>query len=364
MSGRLFIFAGGGTGGHLYPGVAIWRELSEMRPDARAVFVCSAKPLDAEILARERVACVPIPARAFGVRPKALWRFLSAWGPSVRSSRAVIERDAVVAAMGGYVAAPVVQAARAEGRPVALVNLDAVPGKANNWIARHSAVRLTAADSSRVPALWERIAPIVRRGAVSGADADRCREALGLRPGVPTLVITGGSQGAGSINALAAGLARRRAEVFRGWQVLHQTGERDVSGAAEAYRAAGVHAVVTAFVSDMASAWGAATLALARCGANTVAELWANHTPALLLPYPYHRDEHQRFNAEPLERAGGAVIVKDRVDEAANMVEAGEALAALLTDLPRVGAMRASLGALGPADGAAEAARRLIALAG
>lgn len=395
MTGNRYIFGGGGTGGHLYPGLAIWREIQAMDASASAVFVCSSKPLDAEILGREQVAFVPVPAKAFGVRPLALWRFLSNWGASVRVSRGVIrghghpiaddrkpvarERGGatgceqpvargggngktILVSMGGYVSAPVVQAARAEGVPCVLVNLDAVPGKANSWIARHADVRMTAADSGRVPSAWERVPPIVRRGAKCAMSAREARAALGLKADRPVLLVTGGSQGAGSLNAFVTSFAAKHAEVLRrgGWQVLHQTGKGEDEKARAAYAAAGIDADVRVFLTDMACAWGAATFSVARCGANTVAELWANQVPSLLLPYPYHKDEHQKFNAEPLERCGGALVRRDHVDVEGNLADAGAALLRVMEGGGEVEKMQAGMAGLGAADGAARVARRLV----
>ncbi|MFM9957682.1 MAG: UDP-N-acetylglucosamine--N-acetylmuramyl-(pentapeptide) pyrophosphoryl-undecaprenol N-acetylglucosamine transferase [Phycisphaerales bacterium] len=384
-----FIFGGGGTGGHLYPGLAIWREIQSLDPSATALFLCSAKPLDAELLKtaglqvrrlseptlpndpRIPATFTAIPAKAFGIRPVALWRFLKGWGPSIRLARAAVQRARsegtrpIVVAMGGYVAAPVVQAARAEKTPRVLVNLDAVPGKANTWIARHADLRLTAADSSMVPAAWERLPPIVRRGAARAGSPEQARVALGLAPDRPTLVVTGGSQGAGSLNNFVTAFAERHAGPLREgrWQVLHQTGKGEVEQCQSAYARAGVDSVVVPFITDMASAWGAATLAVARCGANTVAELWSNRVPALLLPYPYHKDEHQKFNAEPLERCGGALVCKDHIDPAKNLSEHVNDLLRLVQDPRRLDAMRAALQSLGPTDGAARVAKRLLDLA-
>ncbi len=112
----------------------------------------------------------------------------------------------------------------------------------------------------------------------------------------------------------------------------------------------------------MGLAWRAADLALSRCGAGAVAEAWANRVPALFLPYPYHRDEHQRWNAQPLVDIGGALLERDRIDPALNAKAAGATLAALLRDPPRLRAMAAALERLGPADGADRAARRILGL--
>ena len=145
---RVILFAGGGTGGHIFPALAIAERLDAA---SRRVFICSDRAPDAEILRKERADFRVIPAKPFGVRPRALVMFLRSWGPSVRAARAIIRQsraggaEATVVAMGGFVAAPVAQAARAEGVPVLLVNMDAVPGKANRWIARRAARVVTSA---------------------------------------------------------------------------------------------------------------------------------------------------------------------------------------------------------------------------
>src|SRR5690606_31984658 len=104
----------------------------------------------------------------------------------------------------------------------------------------------------------------------------------------------------------------------------------------------------------------AADLAVSRAGAGSVAEAWANGVPAVFLPYPYHRDEHQRLNAEPLRAAGAALAIQDRIAEAANTAEAGRAMVGLLGDESRRASMRAALRRLGPADGAERIARMLL----
>jgi UDP-N-acetylglucosamine--N-acetylmuramyl-(pentapeptide) pyrophosphoryl-undecaprenol N-acetylglucosamine transferase len=111
-------------------------------------------------------------------------------------------------------------------------------------------------------------------------------------------------------------------------------------------------------------AWGASDLAVSRAGAGSVAEAWANHTPTLFMPYPYHKDQHQKFNAAPLGECGGAVIVTDRIDEAANAGEAGKTILELMGSGAKRAAMRGALLKLGPADGAERIARVLKELGG
>ncbi|MEC9373072.1 MAG: UDP-N-acetylglucosamine--N-acetylmuramyl-(pentapeptide) pyrophosphoryl-undecaprenol N-acetylglucosamine transferase [Planctomycetota bacterium] len=374
MAPQVFIFAGGGTGGHLYPGLAIAREILARDGSARCVFICSDKALDAEILGHEGVEFHPIPARPLSVRPKGLIRLIWNWGKCVRTARGILRgvkeagAGAHVVSMGGYVSAPIAQAARVERVPVTLVNLDAVPGKANRWIARRAAHRFTAAV---FPGAEEKgfrvIPPVVRAEAVAKGEKAACRAALGLDPARRTLLVTGASQGATSINAFMARMAERSPEAFEGWQVFHQAGpSRETVGGtalADVYRGAGIDAVVVAFCHDMASAWGSADLAVSRAGAGSVAEAWANGTPTLFLPYPYHRDEHQRHNAAQLESAGAAVIVRDRIDADANVREAGETLGGLLTDGALRELMAAAMRGLGAGDGAGRVATHLLSAA-
>ncbi len=365
---RAFVFAGGGTGGHLYPGVAIAERLREGDPSALTLFICSDKPLDRTILDAEGLVSLPIPARPLAARPRAVLALARNWGACVRSVRIAIRdlqkraESVQLIAMGGYVSAPAAIAARSLGVPIALVNLDAAPGKANRWIARVAGRIFTAADAG--PPSWERIRPIVRRGAVPAAPPAECRRRLGLSPDLPTLFVTGASQGARSINELLIGFVQARPEALRGWQVFHQTGQADARDwpreVREAYQQAGIPAVVAPFCGHMASAWGAADLAVSRAGAGSVAEAWASGTPTLFLPYPHHRDHHQRQNAAPLAQAGAAEVVEDLVSPEVNMGVAGEALARLLGDADRREAMKRAFAALGPADGAERVAAALL----
>jgi len=360
-----FLFAGGGTGGHVFPALAIAEHLP---PGSPCAYLVSERPIDRRILEPRGVAFHPIPARPFGLRPATLTSFIAHWGQSVRAARAVI-REARNAgpvrliATGGFVAAPAAQAARVERVPLTLVNLDAAPGKANRWIARHARRVFTAAEAPEFESRgWVRIRPIVRREAIAPGTPAQCRRTFDLDPDRPTLLVTGASQGAASINGLATALARAHARewVDAGWQIIHQTGRGGVDEVASAYRQAGITAVVREFLDPMGPAWGSASVALSRAGAGSVAEVWANRVPTLFLPYPWHRDRHQRFNAEPLRRAGACLVEDDLVDPARNLGRAGAALWSLMTDADARARMEARLEALGPADGAATVARAVL----
>lgn len=362
MTGSV-VFAGGGTGGHLFPGLAIAEELRASAPELAYRFVCSQREIDARILEQASVLFTPIAAHPFTLHPRALLRFASTWGSVVRTARGILTSHAVraVVATGGFVAAPVVEAARRESIPTVLVNLDAVPGKANRWIARHARVSLTSADGPAVPPAWERIAPIVRTSARAAGPVDAARAHFKLDPDRQTLLVTGGSQGARSINALMQAFADAHGSSLRGWQVIHQCGEdADAAALRQVYADVGVPSFVEPFIEDMGVAWRASDLCVGRAGAGTVAEVWASHVPAILLPYPYHRDEHQRHNAQRLEHCGGGIILRDHIDAEKNVAAAGPELSRLLENGPQRERMQAALASLGPADGAEAVARRLL----
>ena len=298
------VFAGGGTGGHVFPGLAVLERLREQHPDALGIFAVSERPLDARILAETGVAWVPLPAVP---PPRAPWRwpgFGRRWRESVKRAEALLRhrRAVAVLATGGFVAAPTIRAAVRVRVPVGLLELDAVPGKALR-LARWAADRRFAASRGGVP---------LRRAAV-GPDPGAARAALGFPGDRPLLFVSGGSQGARSVNeGMAEVLADPAvAEALAGWGVLHLCGDRDPGQLENAYAAAGVPARVERFRAEIGSAWAAADLAVARAGAGSVAEAWANATPTLFLPYPFHRDRHQAANARPLVEAGAARLVAD-----------------------------------------------------
>lgn len=373
MNFATYIFCGGGTGGHLFPALAIAERLHDRLGErASFLFLCSQREVDRRILEAEQVGGQlvdfrPLPARPLAASPLGMARFVESWGPSVRTARAAIReargqegpRRVVAVAMGGFVAAPAAQAARVEKVELVLVNLDAVPGKANRWVAKRADRVLTAADAG--PVEWERIGPIIRRRAIAPGPPAECRAALGLDPDRPVLLVTGASQGARSLNELMLALVEAEGQgVLAGWQVIHQAGgQADLEALREVYAAAGVPAVVEPFVREMGLWWGAAELALARAGAGIVAEVAANRVPAIFAPYPGHRDQHQAHNAAGLVAAGGAVVQADRESPRANMEGLGRVLTELLADPARRLSMRAALARVSGADGAERAAQAL-----
>ncbi len=343
------LFAGGGSGGHIAPGLAIIEALGDA---AESSFICSERPVDAHMLTEAGVSFRPVAAVGLSRRPLGVVRFVR----SFRRAAAQVETHLregeidLVATLGGFVAAPAVKAALRMNIPVVLINLDAVPGAANRWIARRRGVRvISAVPTPRRPGFAEVITGMpIRRASIADGDAARCRRAFDLDPDRPTLLVTGASQGARSINQLLTRLATHESKMFEGWQVLHLCGEGAGVDLAAAYTAGGVHASVRPFVDRMGDAWGAADLAVSRAGASSVAEAIANHVPTLFLPYPHHRDEHQRLNVQPYVEAGVAEVIRDAIDPEANARTVGPRLVRWMRDDEARAAWRQTLAARPP----------------
>jgi UDP-N-acetylglucosamine--N-acetylmuramyl-(pentapeptide) pyrophosphoryl-undecaprenol N-acetylglucosamine transferase len=358
---RGFVFVGGGTGGHLYPAIAIIEQLKVIDAGVKTHIVCSQRRIDSAILESEDQVFSTIPASSPSGGVRGVLRFVKNWGASVRGVREVIRAmkqecdEVVVISMGGFVSASSAMAARAEKCELVLVNLDAVPGKANRWIGKRSARAFTAAkvrDGLSGFGDWMQTRPIVR-GFDGRRDRHRAFDEFGLDTDKRTLLVTGGSQGARSVNRFMVEMARAHADAMEGWQVLHQVGGGgDGEEVALGYRGAGVSAVVVEYIEEMGAALEAADLMVGRCGAGTVGECWSAQVPGVFLPYPYHKDEHQKHNAAVLVEAGAALVCDDLIDAEKNVAAHGEVLGGLLRDHDRLDAMRHALEGLGAADGA------------
>lgn len=372
------IFAGGGTGGHIYPALAIAEHARAIEPGVGVRVLCSTRAVDAEILSQEGTPFTTIPARPPIARPAAALRFAASWLPAVNACKRAIREHrsagpVTLVAMGGFVCAPAVAAARSLGVSVVLVNLDAVPGKANRHAARHAERVFTACrvDNASVASDWTEVGPVVRRAFTDAGDdpdaarVSEARRAFGLDADTRTLLVTGGSQGATSINDLMRSMLEHHTDTFAGWQVIHQIGRHHEPDAVRPwYEHAGVNVWVDRFISkaprDMATAWLASDLSIGRCGAGTVAEAWATRTPAVFFPYPYHADGHQKANAQPLVRAGSALVLDDRVSADDNLAAHGEVLGGLLADPARLAALAEPAKRLPPVDGARRIARAIL----
>jgi UDP-N-acetylglucosamine--N-acetylmuramyl-(pentapeptide) pyrophosphoryl-undecaprenol N-acetylglucosamine transferase len=254
---KCVLLAGGGSGGHISPGLAIAERMKAIDPTCRPVFVCSQRPIDAQMLGEAGAEYVAIPAEPMSLRPRKLLRCARSFMRGRAEVLRMVDRlrPSWVVSLGGFVTAPVVHAARARGVPVLLVNLDATPGRANRWVARRAREVVSAIPTPSLPGFAREIIGMpLRRLALAPAEQASCREQLGLLPGVRTLLVTGASQGANSLNDFLLLQAQRAPGAFKDWQILHLCGPGASGGAARfeaGYRAAGVHAVVLPFLHRM-----------------------------------------------------------------------------------------------------------------
>ncbi|MEM1446054.1 MAG: glycosyltransferase [Planctomycetota bacterium] len=361
------LFAGGGSGGHIFPNLAVIERLFERGLDVTPRLLVSQRVVDREVAEAADLLWDGLPVQPLRKSVGGMARFVGGYTDAKRAVRRLIRQHESVkglVATGGFVSGPAVSAARAMGVPVALVSLDAKPGRANRWMARKADVVFAALHGGGLKDRGGRDADVVgfplRYTAVSHLDASSARAGLGLNATKRTLLIFAGSQGATTINqAMAEWMTRTGvARKFDGWQVLHYAGpgRDDVESLREAYGQAGVSALVEPFGHRMGLAWASADVALTRAGAGTVAEAWANAVPTLFLPYPYHKDQHQRLNALPLSNAGGAVLLTDRIEPTANVSEVSGPLLDLMHNANQRDAMSGVLRDRPMGDGAARIA--------
>lgn len=351
------VIAGGGTGGHLFPGVAVARAVVAQDPGAVVTFAGTAQGIEARVLPREGLTLDVI--RSAGLKGKSVGALLRGLGlvpVSALDAWQVLSRRMpdVVVGVGGYSSGPVVGLAALRRIPTMVLEQNAMPGLANRMLAKVVEAAALTYDEAR-PWFGE-------RAFLSGnpvRDGFRAIDpAAPRREGPPRLLVFGGSQGAQAINAaMVAGAARLKAA---GIVVTHQTGERDLATVREAYAHAGLDARVEPFLHAMDREMADADLVVARAGATTIAELTVAGRAALLVPLPTATDDHQRKNAEALARRGAVEVL---LQSAIGGTALADRIVALLGDAPRLQQMRQAARAAGRPDAADVIAARILALA-
>lgn len=308
---RLLI-AGGGTGGHLFPAVAVAEAWKEKDPGHEIVFVVTPRPLDARVL-QERGYPFRI-LKVEGLKGKGtagIFRSLTllpkAFGESLRILKEI--RPHVVLGVGGYVTGPVVSAAWWKGIPCAVQEQNSIPGMTNRLLGR-VADRIFLAFEDRkgfFPRRKIRLTGNPIRKEILQADEERPTGS-----GPFTLLILGGSQGAHRINQVVIAALKDLTKWKNALSFIHQTGEKDEEEVAQAYREMGFEHRVQAFISDMARVYGQARMIVARAGAMTVSEITALGKPSLLIPFPFAAHNHQEHNARYLVESGAAEMVLEK----------------------------------------------------
>jgi UDP-N-acetylglucosamine--N-acetylmuramyl-(pentapeptide) pyrophosphoryl-undecaprenol N-acetylglucosamine transferase len=358
------ILAGGGTGGHVIPALAIANELKKSY-GAEVLFIGTARGIENRLVpaagyplqlvrvgALKNVSLMTRVKTAFDL-PRAVWsagRMLNEFAPDV------------VIGVGGYASGPAMLAAVVKHIPTLAFEPNVVPGFANRVVARFV---------SGAAVHFEETAKYFRHAEVTGVPVRQAffeipaLEINKKRGGTPTVLVFGGSQGAHAINEA---MVRCLPELLRqapGIHIIHQTGERDYNDALAAYQSlrgtAGQLAEVFKFIDDMPAAFARADLVVCRSGASTVAEITAAGKPAIFVPFPRAADDHQRVNAEALARSGAAVVVEESKLEG---VWLAETIAALLGDSSRLVRMSEAARELAHPNAARDIAAMAVRVAG
>jgi UDP-N-acetylglucosamine--N-acetylmuramyl-(pentapeptide) pyrophosphoryl-undecaprenol N-acetylglucosamine transferase len=320
--GRMHFFAGGGTGGHIYPAIAIAQQLNKIDAEAHIKFLCSKRPIDSQILSGAGFDYVQLGAIAPSARPDKFIAFSFHLLASYCKSRRLLKAcrgDAVVVGTGGFASVPVVLAAARLKIPVVLVNVDIIPGRANKLLARF-ARRIftqfaeTAEYFGKYSDRVEHTGCPLREG-FGRTDGGGVIEALGFDKNKKTLVVTGASSGARNINNAVCKIMPELSEFAESWQVVHLTGRAEYERVKAAVGYTKIHYRAVGYYEDTAGLYAAADLIVGRAGAVSVAEYAAGGTASVCIPYPYHKDRQQYRNAAKLVDAGAAVIVEDAKDD-------------------------------------------------
>ncbi|MCX7428270.1 MAG: undecaprenyldiphospho-muramoylpentapeptide beta-N-acetylglucosaminyltransferase, partial [Planctomycetia bacterium] len=357
------VFAGGGTGGHLFPGLAVAQAVGREFPDVRVTFVGSGKPLERRHVCGagfdyRELPCQPMPRRPWhvpGFVAKNLAGFLAA--------RRFLRETHVgaVVGLGGYASVPVARAAKGCGARLILLEQNVVPGRATRWLAR-SADAVCVAFEPTVARLRCR-----KRVEVTGTPIRHgftTRVQSGEQGGPRRLLILGGSGGAQSLNEnVPRALYMIRRELAR-WEIVHQAGEAGVEATRSLYGKLGLDAMVVPFLRNMDRVLRQTDLAVCRAGGSTLAELAAVGVPAVLLPYPHAADDHQAHNAELFRTVGGCPVLDERQIEGRLDESLSGVLSGLVADGRRRERIAYTLRRLGRPDATESVSRILFDLLG
>ena len=356
------LIAGGGTGGHLMPALALAQALSAARSDVAILLVGAERGIEARLLPN-----YPYPYRLLPMEPlyrRTWWRNARLPMVAWRTWRAVdqlldAEQPVVVVGTGGYAAGPTVWRAQRHGVPTALQEQNAFPGLATRWLAGgahqlhlgfpEARTRLTPGAGTQVFAFGNPIRP------PEPGDRVAARRSLGLDPTRPCVLVFGGSQGARALNNALAGALERGA--LPGVSVLWGTGAAAEAGLAG--RAESGVVIVRGFFDPMTTVYSAADLVVCRAGAMTVAELCAWGKPSVLVPLPTAAADHQTYNARALADAGAAILLPERELTADSL---GKTVMGLLADQARLAAIGGGARGRGQPDAAKQIASTILTL--
>lgn len=347
------IIAGGGTGGHIYPGIAIAQEFKQRNPNCEIVFVGTVRGLETKIVPREGFKLELIEVAALkGVSIAKRGRSLLMLPKSFFAVRSLIRKykPNVVIGVGGYASGPMLLAASLMGVPTMVAEQNALPGFTNRMLARF--VKAAAVSFAEAKSFF--------RGKAEITGNPVRAEFFTVLPRMPgnviNILITGGSQGARAINEAMMNALPVLADNKDELAIVHQTGELDFEKVKAAYATSPLQAEVKPFIEKMVEEFTKADFVISRAGATTVAELAAAGRPAIMIPLPWAADDHQRKNAEAVERAGaGRMILQSELS--------GERLASELLVLAKDPARRLAMSDASKTLAHPDAAARVVDMA-
>ena len=303
------VIAGGGTGGHLFPGIAVAKELGKHFEKAEILFVVGRERKEWKILSHygyqaRSIDVEGLKGRGWKKGVSVLFRLPK----SVWQSTTVINEVSpdLVLGMGGYSAGPMCLAAKFMGIPTAIHEQNSYPGLTNRLLSRLVDRVFISFEESR---MHFRGRPVCLTGNPVREELFSDRSAVREEGEKFTILVVGGSQGARAINEAFAESLLYLHRKGKNPQVIHQTGDKDYSRVKDDYQNRGISAEVVPFIQDMTTAYNRADLVVGRAGATTIFELAALGKPSVLIPYPYATNQHQEINARSLVRAGGAEMI-------------------------------------------------------
>jgi UDP-N-acetylglucosamine--N-acetylmuramyl-(pentapeptide) pyrophosphoryl-undecaprenol N-acetylglucosamine transferase len=357
------LIAGGGTGGHLFPGIALAEQVVAAGGQVR--FVGTDRGIESRVLPEEgwplaRIEVSGIKGRGVRGLIAGLLRLPRAW----LQSRAIIREFApdVVVGVGGYASGPIVATAWLMGYPTAILEQNSIPGITNRILGK--LVRRVFASFPDARGRFAARKLVLAGNPIRKALLDKLATARASEPGEhpPRLFVFGGSQGARAINDAMTRAAKQLSDALPGLEIWHQTGNAELERTREGYAAAGLvepRVRVVPFIRDMSEPYAWCDLVLCRAGATSLAELAAVGCPALLIPFPHATDDHQTHNAASLVDAGAAIVVAERELSPERLVAE---VAALLGERERLAGMRARMLAAAKPSAAADIYAGLQAL--
>ena len=339
------IFAGGRTGGHMFPGLAVAHELVQADPLTQVTFAVSGTEYERELVHRNRYDFLVVPTQPNSGGARGAIKFAtSQWSGYRQASRELdIRRPEVVVGLGSFASVPTCRAAAVKGIPLFLLVPNAVAGRATCWLA--GSAQLVCAAFPEVEAQIRYACPVQ----ITGTPVRKEIVDLASMPSLASLddggyqgdwlrrlVVIGGSQGAESLNQTVPYALSHLRSRLGGWTILHLAGPAGTEATRDLYRKFDLPAVVMPAADDMASVLALSDLAISRAGASTLAELACAGVPSLLVPYPHAKDDHQLFNAQSLAASGGARVF----DSTKHGTRYDQELARVLFDLITIPTLR------------------------